>query len=343
MVDKLLMGTDSPFTRRVADYQLPDKFKVPQILSYAGDRDPLDHLENFKAHLDLHGTPDEVACRAFPLTLSGNARDWFRKLPPNSVDQFKELSKIFLTEFLAFRTRKKPSGYLLSLHQQGNESLKEFMARFNREKATVEDPTEDMIFAAIYQGISPEEPLMKKLIRKQPSTLQGLMDKVEEFINQEETLKSMASSRLPRETAPEKKRKELKKADWEEQRQVKKFKDYNFTPLNAEISEVLMEIKRDPAFREPQKIPEEFIKNGKLVRFLGERRNHPGNNRPRNHQDYQPRDQQPRDYYPRDRPQLDERPQENAPRDDIERREDRRSRSPQHREPRQQQYLPVIP
>jgi len=103
VLDKLLMGTNSPFTRWVADYRLPEKFKVPQILSYAGDGDPLDHLENFRAHLDLHGTPDEVACRAFPLTLSGNARDWFRKLPSNSVDQFKELSKIFLTEFLAFR------------------------------------------------------------------------------------------------------------------------------------------------------------------------------------------------------------------------------------------------
>jgi Skp family chaperone for outer membrane proteins len=32
----------------------------------------------------------------------GNARDWFRKLPPNSVNQFKELFKIFVTEFLAF-------------------------------------------------------------------------------------------------------------------------------------------------------------------------------------------------------------------------------------------------
>jgi hypothetical protein len=75
VVNKLLMGTDSPFTRRVADYRLPQKFKVPQILSYAGDEDPLDHLENFQAHLDLHGTPDKVACRAFPLTISGNARD----------------------------------------------------------------------------------------------------------------------------------------------------------------------------------------------------------------------------------------------------------------------------
>jgi hypothetical protein len=52
------------------------------------------------------------------------------------------------------------------------------MARFNQEKVTVEDPTDDITFAAIYQGISPDEPLMKKLVQKQPSTLQGLMDKV---------------------------------------------------------------------------------------------------------------------------------------------------------------------
>jgi hypothetical protein len=25
-------------------------------------RDPLDHLENFRTHLDLHGTPDKVEC-----------------------------------------------------------------------------------------------------------------------------------------------------------------------------------------------------------------------------------------------------------------------------------------
>jgi hypothetical protein len=75
VVDKLLRGIDSPFTRRVADYRLPEKFKVPQNLSYARDEDPLDHLENFQAHLDIHKTPDVVACRAFTLTLSRNAWD----------------------------------------------------------------------------------------------------------------------------------------------------------------------------------------------------------------------------------------------------------------------------
>jgi hypothetical protein len=118
-----------------------------------------------------------------PLTLLGNARDWFRKLPPNFVDKFKKLSKIFLTMFLAFRKRKKPSGYLLTVHQQSNESLKEFMAQFNREKITIKDSTEDVVFTAIYQGISPEESLMKKLAQKQLSTLQNLTDKIEEFIN----------------------------------------------------------------------------------------------------------------------------------------------------------------
>jgi hypothetical protein len=109
VVDKLLMGKDSPFTKQVADYRLPKKSKLPQIPSYVEKMDHLDHLENFRVHIDLYGTPDEVECRAFPFTLSGNAQDWFRKLPSNSIDKLKELSKIFRMEFLVFQTRKKPS------------------------------------------------------------------------------------------------------------------------------------------------------------------------------------------------------------------------------------------
>jgi len=70
----------------------------------------------------------------------------------------------------------------LRLHQHSNETLKEFVTRFYREKITIENSTEDMVYAALYQGISPEEPLMRKLARKQPSTMQGLMDKEEEYI-----------------------------------------------------------------------------------------------------------------------------------------------------------------
>jgi hypothetical protein len=75
------------------------------------------------------------------------------------------------------------------------------------------------------------------------------MDKVEEYIHQEETLKTIASSRPSWDRSLERKRREFRKIDREDQRRVKTFTDYNLTPLNAEMSGVLMEIKRDPEFR----------------------------------------------------------------------------------------------
>jgi hypothetical protein len=138
------------------------------------------------------------------------------------------------------------------------------------------------------------------------------MDKVEEFINKEETLKEMVSSRRPQEIALEKK--DFKKAGKEEPKPVKKFQDYNFTPLNTKAAEVLMEIK-NPKFHRPPKISsnspphtkdkycdfheaaghhtegcialrlliEKFVKNGKLVLFLGAQRNQLGIDQPQDH------------------------------------------------------------
>jgi hypothetical protein len=91
LVENLLQKTTSPFTEEVASFLLPKKFKVPDVSFYTGLEDPPEHLENFRAHIDFHRTPKKVACRAFPLTFSGNARDWFRKLPLNSISNFDGL------------------------------------------------------------------------------------------------------------------------------------------------------------------------------------------------------------------------------------------------------------
>jgi hypothetical protein len=87
----MLEDESLPFTRRVKAYPMPDKFKMPRIEKYDGNGDPQEHLEAFREHIVLHGTPDEIACRAFPLTLKGVAKDWFTGLPPKSVGTFKDL------------------------------------------------------------------------------------------------------------------------------------------------------------------------------------------------------------------------------------------------------------
>ena len=91
-LDDLVNRTDSPFTIPINFCPLPQKFRMPQIESYDGVKDPLDHLEIFKTLMHLQGVPDEIMCRVFPTTLKSAARIGFSRLTPNSINTFKELS-----------------------------------------------------------------------------------------------------------------------------------------------------------------------------------------------------------------------------------------------------------
>jgi hypothetical protein len=55
-VDSLL-NRSFPFTERIMAIQLPEKFKIPSIQTYIGIEDPIEHLDNYKTHMDLQGTP----------------------------------------------------------------------------------------------------------------------------------------------------------------------------------------------------------------------------------------------------------------------------------------------
>jgi len=241
LVDNLLQKTASPFINEVATFLLPVKFKISDVLIYTGLEDPIEHLKKFWAHVDLHMIPVEVASRAFPLTLSGNALGWFKKLPPKSISNFDGFEKMFLTQFLFERVRRKPSRSLMSLNQGPDELLKDYF-----------------IYGALFQGIKKDGPLMADLAWKPPQNLHEFIDKAKEFINQEETLRALLGTE-PSRASTSKMPKKKKKVDREESstdfKQPKKlFKDYNWTPLNAPIIEVLIEVKRDPAYQKPRPI-----------------------------------------------------------------------------------------
>ena len=91
-LDDLVHRIDSPFTAFVTSFSLPPKFRMPQVETYDGSKDPLDHLESFKTLMHLHGVANEIMYRAFPTTLKGLTRIWFNRFMPNSIITFKELS-----------------------------------------------------------------------------------------------------------------------------------------------------------------------------------------------------------------------------------------------------------
>ena len=99
-LDNLVNRTDSPFTASVNSFPLQHKFRMLQIDSYDGVKDPLDHLETFKTLMYLQGVADEIMCKAFPTMLKGAARIWFSRLTPNSISTFKELSDQLTAHFI---------------------------------------------------------------------------------------------------------------------------------------------------------------------------------------------------------------------------------------------------
>ena len=88
-MDTLVQQTESPFIAEVLRYPLPAKFRMPQVETFDGVKDPVDHLNTYKNQMELHGYQDPVWCRAFATTLKGPALAWFNRIPPSSISFFE--------------------------------------------------------------------------------------------------------------------------------------------------------------------------------------------------------------------------------------------------------------
>ena len=146
-LNDLVHRTDSPFTTSVNSYPFPPKFRMLQVESYVRAKDPLDHLESFKTLMHLQGVIDEIMCRAFPTTLKGPTRIWFSRLMPNSISTFKELSTQFASHFIGGHRYKKSTACLMSIKQRKDETLRSYIARFNKEVLLI-DKADDKILVA---------------------------------------------------------------------------------------------------------------------------------------------------------------------------------------------------
>ena len=123
---------DSSFTLAVKECPMPSKFRLPQLEPFDGLKDLLDHLNTYKTALGLQQPPDEILCCSFPTTLKGAAREWFTKLPPLSIDNFKQLSNSFIRHFVGRQCSKRPANHLLTIKQWEKETLRSYVTCFTR-------------------------------------------------------------------------------------------------------------------------------------------------------------------------------------------------------------------
>ncbi|KAH7844952.1 hypothetical protein Vadar_033624 [Vaccinium darrowii] len=153
-VEELLQNTDSPLTPEVMREPLPQKFKMPHLDTFGGTTDPLDHLETYKNLMMLQAVPDEIMWGAFPVTLKGTSWMWFNKLKPQSISNFKQLSKSFVSYFIAGQKYNKPSTCLFSIRQGRRETLRDYTTRFTKESMQVEAMEDQVSIAAYTAGLN---------------------------------------------------------------------------------------------------------------------------------------------------------------------------------------------
>lgn len=58
---------------------------------------------------------------------------WFSQLKLESIPNFIELSQQLVVYFIGGQRHRKPATYLLNVKQSKGESLRDYVARFNKE------------------------------------------------------------------------------------------------------------------------------------------------------------------------------------------------------------------
>ncbi|XP_059294496.1 uncharacterized protein LOC132047471 [Lycium ferocissimum] len=160
----VLKGPDSkkfvqmPFSPSAAPMKIPKRFRMPDIPKYNGTTDPNEHVTAYTCAIKGNDLADDeresVLLKKFGETLSKGAMIWYHNLPEHSIDSFAMLADAFVKAHagaIKVETRKSD---LFNVKQRDDETLREFVARFQMERMDLPPVTDDWAVQAFTQGLN---------------------------------------------------------------------------------------------------------------------------------------------------------------------------------------------
>ena len=129
-----------------------------------------------------------IKCRAFLQTLSGIAQHYHSRLPPNFISSFSDLSRVFIGQFIGNKTHAESSTSLMNLHQDRNESLREYINRFTKEALKVSDLDQKVAMIALQHGTTYDN-FRRSLAKKAPDNMNELQKREGKYIKVKESLR----------------------------------------------------------------------------------------------------------------------------------------------------------
>ncbi|GKU97126.1 hypothetical protein SLEP1_g10306 [Rubroshorea leprosula] len=248
----------------------PTGFRIPQLETYDGTKDPDDHLHAFYSCMQAQNASDALMCKIFSSTLRGNARTWYYNLPLRSINSYIELASAFATKFSSRRLIRKTTFELMRVKQRDGESLKNFMSRFNDAVLEVNSFDQAVGITAVISGLGHER-FRDSLLKHPATTFSEVNDRSLKFIIAEEYALSQnitpVKNQHPdwRDEYPNRKRMKtpqnrglmststlrLGRPDFAPSQQPAGKPPGNWTPFNLPRSQIFMQIKNKMDLRCP--------------------------------------------------------------------------------------------
>ncbi|KAM0978811.1 hypothetical protein ACFX2C_014742 [Malus domestica] len=96
---------------------------------------------------------DEERRLLFLSTLSGGALNWYCRLPPEIVDSFKELRKLFVSQHIFQIDCLHSADDLYTIFQKPDESLREYAGHFSHEYSRCAEADDKTALKAFTAGL----------------------------------------------------------------------------------------------------------------------------------------------------------------------------------------------
>ncbi|GAU32151.1 hypothetical protein TSUD_68220 [Trifolium subterraneum] len=175
-----------PLEQALWDAQIPANFKIPQLATFEGKTDPLEHLMAVGTQTAIIGAEEHLKCKLLSSTLKDAALRWYMNLPKNSIASYTDFHKKFIHQFAGSKHVQVTATSLFGIRQGHNENLRQYLARFNEATIQVSNPNQEMFVAAVQNGLKAGH-FNESLAQKLASTMQEVMKRAECYIKGEES------------------------------------------------------------------------------------------------------------------------------------------------------------
>ncbi|XP_076931022.1 uncharacterized protein LOC143596028 [Bidens hawaiensis] len=222
----------------------------------------------------------------FALTVTGAAREWFEKLPAGQIKSWNDFVAKFSQHFSQQKKHTRDPSEILDVTRRNNESIEDFITRFNNESLNIGGVSEDMLRGAFRKNFH-SDALIRTLTGRDgmPESWDEIMKAAKLFARTEKTLGTNSQKQLPKvEFQTPRPNRQAKETIWsrlqpttEQPRQfdtrslIGNKNKHNFsaqssnnslTPLSKTPSEILT--TENLTFRKPQPIPRKSFLDNKI-------------------------------------------------------------------------------